>query len=68
MERNEQADAQDVRFSTTDTLDEPVINTIVRLVCPGGLLILNYHSKGPRFVLHIFQAYSSSVPSTDKRP
>ena len=68
-EKNEMAYVQGARFSTADTLDEPIVKTIVRFsVSLDGLIILNYHSIGPRFVLHLLQTCSSSVSSTHKRP
>ena len=42
-QKNEKAYTQGARFSTADTLDEPVIKTIVRLVYSDGLIVLIYH-------------------------
>ena len=44
-EKNENAYAHGARFSTADTLDEPVMKTIVRFsFYPDGLIIVNNQS------------------------
>ena len=67
-EKNEKTYAQGARFSTADTLDEPIVKTIVRFLVYLDGFVINYHPIGPRFVFHILQTCSSFVPSTHKRP